>query len=773
MTKIAAFAFAFALSLAALARLGAQPAAQPVASSPAFRVLHYDLTSEIVPSTRSLTATAAVTLESLNDEVRTVRLYLHREFTVRQVRAGDQVLRHAQPQDKNDTLMFSPEAVPLDIELGRGLRKAERVIVSVDYGGPISHTINGVNMITPELTELAGYAAWYPLQKQNPSFTYELRVTLPADHAIVVTDGREVTPPASDTTRTRVFRRDDASFDIPFVTGASLKMRDRRVGAAVARVVFRDLDESAALASLDGAIRCGQELTRLFGPPTATGAVTVVFSPRPGWGYSRAPLIIGPEQSLGDMLKTAAGRQQNFRGLAHEAAHFWWNLAPSDTSNDWLNESLAEYFTLRVVEQALDPAAVADEWREQFRAANSVPADKTMLGTVRSDQSAYALFYQRGSSIFRTLESRMGRADLDRLLARFYQKHRGRRDATTASFLVCVREQAGSRFDAYFDRMLTRGGLPGVRLTWTAGTKQVSGTVALDDAGLVGFPLSLHFQGKSRAEVVRKAVTLQAGETRWQFSLPFDVAMVMLDPDSWTLRADPAARFAYALVPLVHGPNMDALPQKIPTANLAKARALLEEWGALEPGSAALAFERAWLALVEKRPTDAVTHLTAAVPALDFVSRRMRPSVYSVLGRSYDLLGERDNALTAYRQGLRLAAELGAPATQQMMMFHNFLEVPYPRGLCLHFVASTGELELVNELLRDSPALINSRDPYLGLTPIVWVAQGRARRPMIERLVEAGADLNVRDEKGRTLLEVVRLRGNAELVDYLVSKGAK
>jgi hypothetical protein len=146
---------------------------------------------------------------------------------------------------------------------------------------------------------------------------------------------------------------------------------------------------------------------------------------------------------------------------------------------------------------------------------------------------------------------------------------------------------------------------------------------------------------------------------------------------------------------------------------------------------------------------------------------------YSALGRSYDLLEERDEALAAYREGVRPSAALGFPAIQQVMLFHGFLEVSYPRGHSLHLAALTGDRELVNELLRDRPTIVSARDAYRGLTPIVWASQRqRPPRPIVERLVEQARTWMCATKRGGRCSRS-SVNGNAELADYLASKGAK
>jgi len=60
--------------------------------------------------------------------------------------------------------------------------------VKIDYSGPISETINDVNLISEHLVELANYCTWFPIMKDSRDFTYVLAIALPSNQCSV-TDG--------------------------------------------------------------------------------------------------------------------------------------------------------------------------------------------------------------------------------------------------------------------------------------------------------------------------------------------------------------------------------------------------------------------------------------------------------------------------------------------------------------------------------------------------------------------------------------------------------
>jgi hypothetical protein len=501
----------------------------------------------------------------------------------------------------------------------------------------------------------------------------------------------------------------------------------------------------------------------------------VVYSPRSGWGYSRSPLIIGPEALLGGRLSSEAGRRENFHGLAHEAAHFWWNLARTSTSDDWINEALAEYFAVRSVGGAYGEPAAEEIWRDNFWLVQSLPPDKAILGTLRNDPKAYSLFYQKGSSLFRMLEASLGRSELDGILREFYAENRGGRDATTDVFLALFRRRTGNRFDDFFDRYLRRGGLPEMGVEWTASERTAAGKIVVKDAALAGFPLTLAFRGEEKGPSERRSILLAAGESLWRFDLPFRPLRVSVDPDSCLLCLTVDGEFAGRLASLVHGPDMDFYPGTIPKENIERAAALIAEWEKKGPGGPVLDFERGWLLFLQQDPRAAVQRFIEALAVRDELpnKRFYVPASYRLAGLCRDLLKDRAQAVRFYRDGIAAADALGVSKATQAALFQNYQNVPYPRGLSIHVAAGDGRLDEVVSLAAEDSAAVNAKDDFLGLPPVLWAVRNIVRGSVVEWLVQHGADVNVQDGSGQSLLSIVKARGEAELAAFLVERGAK
>jgi len=141
---------------------------------------------------------------------------------------------------------------------------------------------------------------------------------------------------------------------------------------------------------------------------------------------------------------------------------------------------------------------------------------------------------------------------------------------------------------------------------------------------------------------------------------------------------DANVMYTNALVPLLHGPDMDMNPQAIPTQNLEKAEQLLQEWAHLDVRSASYDFERLWLNLLQRHYKEAIE-----------VGEQLRTRInelegwfYAImfwrnLGFCYDMVGKRDEAVQCYTQGETVARELGGSDELIQAIFKDYKHEPF------------------------------------------------------------------------------------------------
>lgn len=507
---------------ALLAWASAAAANQPAAP----RAVHYEIAAEIAPARQHVDARVLLTVEAAG-ETSSLRVFLHEELSLRSARLGEHALPVTVLPRSAQALPNSPTAVPMDIGLPLRLAKGERATVELVYDGVVTRTINGVNLVSEPLTELALYSAWYPVLAGAREFTCDLRATLPAGY-VVLSDGEE-RERHEDEAHTRArFTRSLPGSDVVLIAAKGLKRVSRELPGLTVDVYHRDLPESEAARLGEAAGEAYAFLQRALGPPTRGGRMVLVASPRDGWGYSRPPLSVVSETYARQQLARAGGRFELLHGSLHEVGHSWWRLADTTTSDDWINESLAEFVALVACEQLFGEAPVAALRRQYEADVRELKGARSISETLRADPGAYVLFYEKGALLWETLRSVLGSERLFAILRRLHATERGGAKLTSAELLTTMECEAGEPAASLLREGLTSTALPSVTVEWTAVGHSVNGSVSISGARLDGLPLELAFEG-ANGERSEHSVIVSAGRTPFSLSLAYAASALVVD----------------------------------------------------------------------------------------------------------------------------------------------------------------------------------------------------------------------------------------------------
>jgi hypothetical protein len=168
-------------------------------------------------------------------------------------------------------------------------------------------------------------------------------------------------------------------------------------------------DEQAALSLGEDMLWTLERFSGWFGP-IRPAEMNLIVSPRLlGGGYARRGMVVLGGLNDQDYLSQ---REAYLRYLAHEASHAWWWQAPTDTWEDWLNESFAEYSALLAVRERFG-AQVFDRFLEIKR--ERIPEYQPLWGFDRSDSATpekqttiERLLYDKGPLLLHELAGRIG-----------------------------------------------------------------------------------------------------------------------------------------------------------------------------------------------------------------------------------------------------------------------------------------------------------------------------------------------------------------------------
>uniref|UniRef100_A0A7M4ERL8 Fibronectin type III and ankyrin repeat domains 1 n=1 Tax=Crocodylus porosus TaxID=8502 RepID=A0A7M4ERL8_CROPO len=89
----------------------------------------------------------------------------------------------------------------------------------------------------------------------------------------------------------------------------------------------------------------------------------------------------------------------------------------------------------------------------------------------------------------------------------------------------------------------------------------------------------------------------------------------------------------------------------------------------------------------------------------------------------------------------------------------------------LHWAVDGGHCEVVEWMINDG-CQVDTKDTCLEWTPLMRVSAVTGKKDVASLLIEAGADVNVKDKDGKTPLMVAVLNNHEELIQLLLENGA-
>ena len=378
--------------------------------------------------------------------------YLHKGLVVRRATVdGKEVAFHR--DEAAEPLPYVSVATAVVVEA----KECQQLYMK--YSGDIPEVVNGVNMLTPELVELAYYSAWYPVFPGMINSTFEIEMDAPAGF-VATTNGRLKDHREQAGRAVTIWESYQPGFDLVLLASPGLHRIEATAGNLRVEMYYSRLSEQSMREIRDGLVEGLTRLSDIYGPPTVSGILRFVYSPREGWGYSRIALFVVPEAAMQEYMGKEYGEARALHGDCHEMSHFWWTVADASTPDDWLNEGPAEYSAFRLSE-ARDAAFAQVLLQEYQQHAGASQTAAAIADTEAASPDRYVNRYEKTTLMFLEARRRFGEKALDKMLRAFRTRFARRRDATTALFLEEVRSQMGPEAQAFFRDALYRKGVVG------------------------------------------------------------------------------------------------------------------------------------------------------------------------------------------------------------------------------------------------------------------------------------------------------------------------
>ena len=659
-TRLLVAASTFGLILLVAPPASAQP---PVAA--------YDISLRVDPATSRLDVTLTVELPSSPSPRKALSFVLNENFTLG---TFDVDGRPARPRLDSDApaVMFHGDSAMYRVPLRRKSTAAVRVAMS--YSGTLEGPNEGGGAIEEHLVELAVYRSWFPDFEGTLTFDYTLTADLP-DGFEAAAAGTRSPPSPGDEGRTRHRFEATGQRDINLVASDRFDRRAVEGEDVSVTVLSMEASEEQAQRLGETAVAATGYYASLWGRPPKAVDLSLVLVARGGQSYSRLPLMVLNEaDSLPSVSDCAA------YGIAHEAAHFWWNRADTETKDDWLNEALAEYSAVRFLAQWCGEDVAREARANMVRRAG--PFKQAIADVVRSHKNAGRLYYSRGGMLFSMLEDLAGADTVQRGLSTFFAST-SVGQASTADLQSAFLE-AGYDLGPFLESWYRDPRMPLVLVEgWQRQGEAVHVTLEVAEGAGPTLPLLVSvrtdrgtFSSRSLVEgavaviqIPAPGEVLQVEVNSDRRSLVRDVAMYLAEPARW---------FEFAnLVTENRGPEM------LPPLG-AERRAQLETLAAfvfgLEPESVLAQFWLASAMLADKDLDGALAGaqalLTRDLPDVGFFTVG-RTEVLLLAGWCHDARGEREEAKEMYRA----LSEIETWSEQGRLRLETPFELPGPLWL--------------------------------------------------------------------------------------------
>ena len=358
---------------------------------------HYVIAVELDPAGHSLDASVDLHFVSPHPDLQTASFLLHREMGVTAVR-GERVSGSEFDRAADLGIPWIPAGGRLVVSFDEPLDENESTSLHFEYGGVIDswHPFSA-NTISEEWTELGLYTPWFPYNYEDYGpFTYEVDVTIDGAYEVRGLGEAYRTPSGWQIESERALN------DIVLMASQDLKTIRVETDAYMVETHYTSLTDSIAARLAEDVASVLSVYSDWYGA-TSERILSLVETKRDmGGGYARPGLIV-----LSNIAERATPehRADLVRYFAHEAAHFWWSLAPTASWEDWLNESFAEYSALLILRDSVGDEAFQNRIARKKQESEDAPA---IWGFDRSDNAtAQNVLYNAGPVLLHELAARI------------------------------------------------------------------------------------------------------------------------------------------------------------------------------------------------------------------------------------------------------------------------------------------------------------------------------------------------------------------------------
>jgi len=398
------------------------------------RTISYNIFLEIIPENKSIKVQADIKLSIDPECIDSLCFYLHNEFSIVEIKSNAKIT-YIFRTDESSPYFWMKDARPLWVKLENN--KKENINIQIAYQGSIRDlNWKTTNMITESWIELGNYSAWFP---NNPDYgKFISNVNLVIDPSYKVTGMGKI----QKIGKNWEIQQLKPTNDIVIIASKDLKTFYNEENSKSIRLDYVTYNEQNANKTIKDVEFIVTQYKNWFKTSHDVQFTIVVIPPFPNRGsYHRDNFMA--------LLQPEPGANVSFSLIAHEVAHEWWNGAPTDNFEDWLNESFAEYASLMAIREKFGYDRF-EEWIQykDFRSRGAPP----ILPSNTNIRVQSSILYDKGPLILYKLENRIGKNLFQKFLSELIIQN----IKSTDDLLNLLKEITSKEIRIYFENELRK-----------------------------------------------------------------------------------------------------------------------------------------------------------------------------------------------------------------------------------------------------------------------------------------------------------------------------
>jgi len=329
----------------------------------------------------------------------------------------------------------------------------------VDYSGHIKaadypKTVSSINGINSGWVELSDRIDWFPRLAKTAAFEYEMEVNVPRNF-VTVLGGQELKTKNPGKRSISKWMSLKPTYSITLLSVPGLK-KTAIVQNGINLEIYYDKLAPAYIDSMKNELlKSVGLLSELFGPTGTDCVVKIAYSPRSAGGYARRPMLLVSEKYALEQRSLKYGYARDFRLNTHEIAHYW-SFANTGTSEDWMNEGLAEFSAYLISEKIIGKDFSALLLSEYEGIVNHTKTQTAIAETPNDSWEREVNRYYKPTLLLNELRLKFGDEKLGQFLKTLYSRMTKAPVATTGLFLEVLEQTMGKQAKDFFAEAIYR-----------------------------------------------------------------------------------------------------------------------------------------------------------------------------------------------------------------------------------------------------------------------------------------------------------------------------